>query len=64
MRKIKEEQDLEADLMQSVVEGNVEAVLSCLERGKDISVYMFEEILLKCKGILPLCYCDRKSKVC
>jgi hypothetical protein len=54
MRKIKEEQDLEADLMQSVVEGNVEAVLSCLERGKDITVYMCEEILLKCKASFRL----------
>jgi hypothetical protein len=44
MRKIKEEQDLEADLMQSVVEGNVEAVLSCLERGKTISYIRMKKV--------------------
>jgi hypothetical protein len=44
MRKIKEEQDLEADLMQSVVEGNVEAVLSCLEKGKNISYICMKKI--------------------
>jgi len=36
MKKIKVELDLEDELMQSVLEGRVEAVLSCLERGNNL----------------------------